>query len=188
MKETTTETEIEDEYSLFDKMLAEEAYSPITLTQTKIADQETMTGAKSDDSDIQSHVDRVVAELDLETKRNNEYREQVRAANQLLFEQLEDQSFEPLDGRSDPVPVDSLESHVGYTSLVRLLHDDYARGVAFYRSKNEAWSLPEEARAKAFHRAKNEDEAWKLFDEIMKYPLHQISLEDLHLMHGLAPV
>src|SRR5205085_5975975 len=44
-----------------------------------------------------------------------------------------------------------------------------------------------EARAKAFHRAENLEEAGKLFDEIMKYPLHQISLDDLHLLHGLAP-
>jgi hypothetical protein len=186
MKETITELVVEDDYSLFDKLLAEEAYVTIARAPAVIEDQESMAVTEPHRSEIERDFDRIDAELKLELKRDNEYREQVRAAHRRLFEELEGQSFEPLD-RRDPVPVDSLESHVGYTSLVRLLHDDYTRSVAFYRSKSEAWSLPEEARAKAFHRAENEDEAWKLFDEIMKYPLHQISLENLHLLHGLAP-
>ena len=96
-----------------------------------------------------------------------------------LFDHWDEQEFEPQDFMVD-VPVDSLESCVGYSSLLRQMQKSYLRTVAFYRSKAGGALSIEEARAQAFRSCNNEEEAKQLLSELMSYPVDNLSFADLN--------
>ncbi len=130
--------------------------------------------------------DETVARLNEEMKKNKEYSEQIKEVHSQLFDQLEAKEFEPNDYKIN-IPVDSLESQVGYSSLVRQLHDSYTRTIAFYRSFEGGSLSADEAREQAFHRCENTEEAKKIFSRVMSYPHENISFDDLHTLSGYAP-
>lgn len=85
------------------------------------------------------------------------------------------------------VYVNSLEARVGYTSLLRELQHAYIERVAYYRSKRGGALSIEEARANAYHACENEEEARRIYDKIMSYPLDIIDFVDLGEMWPVAP-
>jgi len=85
------------------------------------------------------------------------------------------------------VDLDSLEAKVGYGSLLRELQHAYIERVAFYRSQGGGALSVEEARANAYHACKDEEEALRLYDKMMSYPLDNIDFVDLYEMWPVAP-
>lgn len=85
------------------------------------------------------------------------------------------------------VPIDSLESCVGYSSLFRQMHQAFIQRVAFYRSEGSGSCSVEEARAKAFHACTSKEEAKKLFQSLLRLPLDCIDFIELQELHNFAP-
>src|SRR5688572_14335655 len=79
---------------------------------------------------LDAHIDRVKKE----EKANEEYEKQIDEAHAALFDKFDSKEFVPKDFTTKKL-INSLESEVGYTSLVRLLHDAYAERIAYYRSE-----------------------------------------------------
>ena len=103
-----------------------------------------------------------------------------------LFENWDEQEFSPQDFMVE-IPIDSLESDVGYSSLFRQMHQAFIRRVAFNK-KPEGGSLStEEARARAFHACANKEEAKKMFLNLMRLPLESLNFVDLLELHSFAP-
>ncbi len=85
------------------------------------------------------------------------------------------------------VPISSLEANIGYGSLIRELEHAYLERVAFNRSKMGGSMSLEEARAKAYHACKDEEEARKIYGKMMSYPLDNLDFVDLYEMWPVAP-
>ncbi len=85
------------------------------------------------------------------------------------------------------VALDSLEAKIGYGSLLRELQHAYIERVAFNRSEMGGSLSLEEARANAYHACKDEEEAKRLFDMMMSYPLDNLDFVDLYEMWPVAP-
>ena len=131
-------------------------------------------------------VDKFDADFKEQLKKDRAYQEEIKEARSQLFDHWDSEEFTPNDYRIE-VPVDSLESAVGYSSLIRQLHDSFAGMVAFYRQDSGGSMSIEEAREKAFHRCENTEEAKKIFQKVMSYPFHNIFFSDLHSLYGYAP-
>ncbi len=117
---------------------------------------------------------------DSEIKKAND------AAFGALFDSWDEREFEPTDFMID-VPINSLESHVGYTSLLRQMHQAFLRMVAFYKSPRGGSLSTEEARASAFHVCENPEEAKELLQEMMSLPVERLSFVDLMQLQEIAP-
>lgn len=89
--------------------------------------------------------------------------------------------------REQTVYADSIESHVGYESLVRLLGHFYGKQVAYYHSAAGGNLSLEEARAKAYQQNLSDEEAKEHFDRLMAISTDFISFGDLLKMHGYSP-
>jgi hypothetical protein len=85
------------------------------------------------------------------------------------------------------VDVNSLEAKVGYGSLLRELQHAYIERVAFYRSQMGGSLGLEEARANAYHACKDDEEAQRIYEKIMRYSLDNIDFVDLYEMWPVAP-
>lgn len=103
-----------------------------------------------------------------------------------IFDNWDDQEFETKDYTID-VPIDSLESSVGYSSLFRQFHQAFIRRVAFYRSAVGGSLSIEDARKAAFHPCEDKEEAKKHFQEMMQLPLENLNFIDLQELQNLAP-
>lgn len=112
--------------------------------------------------------------------------EQISEAVNNLFDRFESQEFVPNDFQTE-IPVSSLESQVGYTSLVRQLQNAFIRNVAFHRSPSGGSLTVDEARAKAFHQCTDRDEAVKIFDELLGLPLEALNFSDLGELFSFSP-
>lgn len=121
-----------------------------------------------------------------ESAEDTKYQERIDRAMKNLFEQYEGEEFNPVDFQTE-VPVDSLESKVGYSSLIRQMHRAYVRRVAYHRSK-VGGALPiEEARARAFRPCTDKDEALKVFDTLMSLPVDILGFADFEQLYSYAP-
>lgn len=103
-----------------------------------------------------------------------------------LFDKWDEKEFIPKDFQLE-VAVGSLESKVGYSSLFRQFQKQYIRSVAFYRSTAGGSLSIEDARARAFHRCTNEEDAKKIFRELMKIRVESINFIDIYQLHSFAP-
>lgn len=121
-----------------------------------------------------------------ESEDDKEYREQVSDAVKGLFNQIESQEFIPQDFQTY-IPVDSIESNVGYSSLLRQMHQAFVKRVAYYRSEAGGALSIEDARRRAFHPCTNAEEAVKEFDSLLSLPLGSLNFVDLLELHTLAP-
>jgi hypothetical protein len=121
-----------------------------------------------------------------ESVEDKTYQKQISEAVKSLFHQQENEAFTPTDYETE-VPVNSLESAVGYSSLIRQIHHAYVRRVAYYRSKEGGALSIEEARAQAFHACTNEAEAIKEFDLLMSQPLESLNFSDLAKLQSYSP-
>jgi len=77
------------------------------------------------------------------------------------------------------VYADSIESMIGYDSLIRLLGHYYVRQVAYYRSKDGGSLSLDEARASAYRECKDRKQAKELFDRLMSKPVDWIDFREL---------
>lgn len=93
----------------------------------------------------------------------------------------------PTKDKEVEVAVGSLEARVGYGSLIREMQHAYIRRVAYYRSEMGGSLSLEDARERAYHACKDEDEAKRIYDKIMSYPLDIIGFADLAEMWPVAP-
>lgn len=117
---------------------------------------------------------------------NKGYQQEISNAVKILFDKTEGQEFIPQDFGTN-ISVDSIESQVGYTSLIRQMHKAFNKQVAFYRSE-EGGCLPvAEARSRAFHPCTDEKEALKLFDEMLALPLDRLRFIDLLELQSFSP-
>ena len=103
-----------------------------------------------------------------------------------LFEAWEDADVVGDDYEVD-IPIDSMESRIGYTSLFRQMHQAYVRRAAYYRSAAGGSLSPEEARARAFHACTSKEEAKKEFSTLMRLPVEDLNFVDLMELQGFAP-
>lgn len=103
-----------------------------------------------------------------------------------LYDKWENNEFVPNDFTID-VPIDSLESSVGYSSLFRQMHKAFVRMVAFHRSPLGGLLSIEEARKRAFHACTDEGEAKKRFSELMSLPLESLNFVDLMELQSFSP-
>lgn len=103
-----------------------------------------------------------------------------------MFEIWDEIGIIPEDFKVD-VPIDSLESRVGYTSLFRQMHQSFIRTVAFYRSSAGGSLSSEDARKAAFHVCEDEKEAKKVFELMMRLPLECLNFVDLMRLQQFAP-
>jgi len=85
------------------------------------------------------------------------------------------------------VDVNSLEARVGYGSLLREFQRAFVERVAFYRSDAGGALSIEEARASAYHACKDEDEAKRIYDKLMRHSVDNIDFVDLYEMWPVAP-
>lgn len=91
------------------------------------------------------------------------------------------------EDRDVDVAVDSLESRVGYGSLLREMHHAFGERVAFFRSDRGGSLSPDEARARAYHACKDEAEAERIFHKLMRTSLDFVDFTDLYELHPVAP-
>lgn len=90
--------------------------------------------------------------------------------------------------REVEVYADSLESYLGYDSLLRVMQKRYGGQVAFYRSEAGGSLSLEDARKAAYREKKmTDDEAVELFDRMMRLPTEYISLLDLMELNRNSP-
>lgn len=121
-----------------------------------------------------------------ESEEDERYRKQATEAAKTLFDQYESEEFCPRDLQTE-ISVDSLESNVGYSSLLRQMHNAFVRSVAFYRSPIGGGLSVEEARAQAFHACTDREEAEKILDKLTRYPLDCLNFVDLQELYSYAP-
>jgi len=103
-----------------------------------------------------------------------------------LFDKWDAEEFVPKDFTID-VAIDSLESFVGYSSLLRQMQRSYVRMVAFHRSSAGGSLSIEEARQRAFHVCTDEGEAKKRFSQMMSLPLENLNFVDLTELQSFSP-
>lgn len=103
------------------------------------------------------------------------------------FAESQDQLEElKAEQRGRMVYADSVESAVGYNSLIRLLGHHFIKRVAYYRSK-EGGALPlDEARASAYRQCVDEKQATELFDLLMSKPVDWIDFSDLSELQSFS--
>lgn len=92
------------------------------------------------------------------------------------------------ENREVEVYADSLESYLGYDSLLRVLSKQYNSQISYYRSEAGGSLTLEEARKAAYRRDLTDEEGMELFDKMMRCPTEQIGLWHLLELNGYSPV
>ena len=121
-----------------------------------------------------------------ETEDEKEDQQEISDAVKKLFNQAESDEFTPKDFETF-VAVDSLESMVGYSSLIRQMQRAYLRNVAYYRSEAGGCLPIEEARKRSFHKCVDEEEALRAFDTLMSLPVENLNFSDLAQLQSFSP-
>jgi hypothetical protein len=131
-----------------------------------------------------------VEDAGAESEVEKRYKVEIKDLYIQLFGSWEEEDFIPQDFKpinEIDVSVNSLESKVGYSSLIRQLHDSYLKTIAYYTSKEGGLLTVEEARKKVFHACTNEEEALKELRSLMRLPLDQINFIDLLQLQSYSP-
>lgn len=92
-----------------------------------------------------------------------------------------------LEKREVEVYADSIESFLGYDSLIRVMNKWYGRHVAYLRSEAGGSLSLEEAREAVYRRNLNDEEAIKLFDELLRYRTDSIGFWNLLELNDYSP-
>ncbi len=119
-------------------------------------------------------------------EEDKENHKQISDDVKALFNKYENQESIPQDFEID-VPIDSMESAVGYSSLMRQMQQGYLRRVAYYRSDAGGCLSLEESRSRAFHGCTNQEEALKIFDSLMSMPLEILNFVNLLELQTYSP-
>ncbi len=126
------------------------------------------SAAEKPDADLPEQIqqlDETEPRLKEQAEKDRQRVKEIKELQSQLFDQWESDEFAPDDFKID-IPVDSLESRVGFSSLTRQLHDSFNRMVAFLRSDSGGTLSVAEARKEAFHRCENTEEAKKIFSKV----------------------
>ena len=170
MSETKRKTKVREKSEDLAEQLNQVPVENIEKPMTDTADAETEIHNQE--------LDKFEADFKERLEKDRAYQEEIKEARSQLFDKWEGKEFTPNDYRIE-VPVDSLESAVGYSSLIRQLHDSFAGMVAFHRRDSGGSLTIEEAREKAFHRCKNTEEAKAIFQKVMSYLFHNRHLSKI---------
>jgi hypothetical protein len=140
------------------------------------------------DSPIQNGSDQVLANSNENqiAPSGDDIETQNKAAYDALFDRWDEMEFKPQDYVID-IPIDSFESMIGYSSLLRQMHQAFVRMVAFYRSEGGGKLSTEEARKRAFHACTNKEEAKEKLQSLMGLPLQDLNFVDLDELYSFAP-
>lgn len=92
-----------------------------------------------------------------------------------------------LEQRQVKVYADSLESFLGYDSLIRVMSKFYGRQVSYHRSESGGSLSLEEAREAVYRKKISNEEACELFDELLRYPLDRLSFIQLLELQNNSP-
>ena len=149
-----------------------------------LADELSQVPTQNEDGN-KALADRRAADEEAETKAAIERMESDTTYDP-VFEAWEEREFSPQDFMID-VPVASLESAVGYSSLFRQMHDAFIKRVAYHKSPGGGSLSTKEARAAAFHACDDKEEAKKIFRSMMGLPLESLNFVDLLELHSFAP-
>jgi hypothetical protein len=156
MTKPKTKTKVKDNKSIAEKLNEVSTQPSKTEVEEKL---NALTNAENTQTDDAVSVAKSWRENQDEI---NEKYEQVRSdvseGVSNLFERWESGDFEPQDFEVD-VPIDSLESAVGYSSLLRQMHQSFLKRVAYYRSSAGGALSCDEARKAAFRPCENYEEA-----------------------------
>jgi hypothetical protein len=85
--------------------------------------------------------------------------------------------------RQQIVYANSIESHVGYDSLLRLLSEYFGRQIAYFRSEQGGALSLEAAREAAYSRKYDEAEASVQLNQLLSVPSDKIKFEQLWMLH-----
>lgn len=155
----------------------------------KLADELNKFAARSDNTpppNIQTVGTATDTPTIADSEDDSKYQEEISDVVKKLFNHFESKEFILTDFQTE-VPVNSLESKVGYTSLIRQMHHAYISRVAFYRSQAGGSLTIEQARAEAFHPCTNKAEARKEFNDLLCLRLDTLNFVDLQELHSFAP-
>lgn len=97
--------------------------------------------------------------------------------------QLEERNTEQ---RERMVYADSIECAAGYNSLIRLLSHHFVRQVAYTARRKVVPLSLDEARAAAYRKCEDEEQAKQLFDRLMSIPADWISFADLSELNSFS--
>jgi hypothetical protein len=159
------------------------------LNQVPFENPDSLTTVDTSSDSTPEHIrllDETATKLKERQEKDQQQREEIKELDSQLFDLMEADEFAPNDFKVE-IPVDSLESRVGYTSLIRQLHRSFVQMVAFYRSDSGGTLSFAEAREQSFRRCENTEEAKKIFAEVMRLPYENISFNSLHSLNGFAP-
>jgi hypothetical protein len=181
------------------------------ITKTKVKNKEKSLAEKLNEIPIQSgdlklqtesnaqtsgeisqadNISTVVKSWQEEQAEINEKYEQIRSdvseGVSNLFERWEAGEFKPQDFQTE-VPIDSLESSVGYSSLLRQLQRAFATRVAYYRSAAGGALSIDEARQAAFRPCNDYEEAKKELNMMLSLPLERLNFIDLMKLQSFSP-
>jgi len=168
------------------KEKAENLADKLNQVPSEDADESMTEKTNADNPEHNQLLNEANVKLKEQIEKDHERREEIKEGYSQLFDQWESDEFAPSDFKID-IPIDSLEARVGYSSLIRQLHDSFCRTAAFYRSDSGGSLSVAEAREQAFHRCENTEEAKKIFSQVMSYPYANISFNSLHSLYGYAP-
>ncbi len=170
----SSKTALAEQLNDFASRTAETAQSVNELTAETLSTEDASTDAAAD--------------INRNEQNNGQSKEkpEITDAAQAAFNRLEAADIETRDYQTS-IPVDSMEANIGYSSLLRQMHNAFRGTVAFYRSKAGGSLSIEDARAAAFHVCTNEDEAVQIFDQMMSLPLEILSFGDLMELQSYAP-
>lgn len=89
--------------------------------------------------------------------------------------------------RTVEVFADSMESRLGYDSLLRVMNKYFGSKVAFYRSEAGGKLSYEEARKEVYRKNLDDEEAKELLDKINRIPVERVSFSDLLSLTDHSP-
>ncbi|MDQ3132857.1 MAG: hypothetical protein M3Q99_19070 [Acidobacteriota bacterium] len=87
------------------------------------------------------------------------------------------------EDREIVIYANSIESRIGYDSLIRVLGNHFGRQMAYFRSEKGGSLSLEEARKRAYERKYDELEAKELLSKLLTVPTDKIDYEDLRELH-----
>lgn len=90
--------------------------------------------------------------------------------------------------RQVEVAGNSLESYLGYDSLIRVMNKYFYKQYAFRRSEEGGALSPEEARKEIYQKGLEDEEAIELFRQLMRKPTDQIGFRHLAELQDNCPV
>lgn len=91
------------------------------------------------------------------------------------------------EDREMAVYADSIESRIGYDSLLRVPGKYFGRQIAYFRSEKGGFLTIDEARARANQSKFDETEATQLLEKLFSVPSDRIEFSELMSLHRESP-